>query len=308
MVLEYSSEWQNWLIDPYAVIGVPVTADGQRLVKRYRSVAKLLHPDRYVQADPAVRQLVTQLLTRLVNPAYGKVKDDVSQKEILVLIKLQAQQAAKDRVELQTAIARSLKSQPTGYVDSFYEQQVSALSDRQYTDLNAFSEVTRSLMELNAVYFQLKHGEPTWRPRRTGLMSTPSMSQAAASSAQASAQHSATPTVSPAQTSNHLYARRHYDRAKHYAQTSGWKEAITELKDAIRMDQSCSDYHALLGFVYFKQEQRGMARVHFKQALKLNPEDKLAKRFLPYVTDDRSTAIPDAKTPEKRKLFGIFGR
>ena len=307
MVLEYSSEWQNWLIDPYAVIGVPVTADGQRLVKRYRSVAKLLHPDRYVQADSAVRQLVTQLLTRLVNPAYGKVKDDVSQKEILVLIKLQARQMAKDGVGLQTAVARSLKSQPTGYVDSFYEQQVSDLSDRQYADLDAFGEVTRSLMELNAVYFQLKEGEPTWRPRRTGLMSTPSMSQTSpsqASSPQTSAQHSA----APAQTSNHLYARRHYDRAKHYAQTSGWKEAITELKDAIRMDQACSDYHALLGFVYFKQEQRGMARVHFKQALKLNPEDKLAKRFLPYVTDDRPTAIPDAKTPEKRKLFGIFGR
>ena len=306
MVLEYSSEWQNWLIDPYAVIGVPVTADGQRLVKRYRSVAKLLHPDRYIQADPAVRKLVTELLTRLVNPAYGKVKDDVSQKEILVLIKLQAQQMAKDGGGLQTAIARSLKSQPTGYVDSFYEQQVSDLSDRQYTDLHSFGEVTRSLMELNAVYFQLKHGEPTWRPRRTGLMSTPSMSQSNAS--QASAQHSATPIVPPAQTSNHLYARRHYDRAKHYAQTSGWKEAITELKDAIRMDQSCGDYHALLGFVYFKQGQRGMARVHFKQALKLNPEDKLAKRFLPYVTDDRLTTTPDAKTPEKRKLFGIFGR
>ena len=54
MVLEYSVEWQNWLVDPYAVIGVPVTADGQRLLKRYRSVAKLLHPDRYIQADTAL--------------------------------------------------------------------------------------------------------------------------------------------------------------------------------------------------------------------------------------------------------------
>jgi curved DNA-binding protein CbpA len=317
MVLEYSAEWQNWLVDPYAVIGVPVTADGQRLMKRYRSVAKLLHPDRYIQADPALRELVTQLLTRLVNPAYGKVKDEVSQKEILVLIRLQAQQAAKDGIDLQTAVARSLKSQPVEAVDSFYEQQVSAFSDRQYTDLNFFSEATRSLVELNAVYFQLKHSEPTWRPRRTGLMPMPSMPQSNSSqsthhstqhSGQQSSQHSGQTIVPPDQTSNHLYARRHYDRAKHYAQNSGWKEAITELKDAIRMDTSCSDYHALLGFIYFKQEQRGMARVHFKQALKLNPEDNLAKRFLPYVTDDRSAATPDAKGTEKRKLFGFFGR
>ena len=309
MVLEYSTEWQNWLVDPYAVIGVPVTADGQRLMKRYRSAAKLLHPDRYIHAEPALRELVTQLLTRLVNPAYGKIKDEVSQKEILVLIRLQAQQAAKDGTELQTAVARSLKSQPVESVDSFYEQQVSAFSDRQYTDLHFFSEATRSLIELNAVYFQLKHGEPTWRHRRTGLIPTPSMPQSSPSqSTQNSAQNSAQTIVPPDQTSNHIYARRHYDRAKHYAQTSGWKEATTELKDAIRMDTSCSEYHALLGFIYFKQEQRGMARVHFKQALKLNPEDKLAKRFLPHVTDDRSAAIPDAKATEKRKLFGFFSR
>ncbi len=309
MVLEYSTEWQNWLIDPYAVIGVPVTADAQRLMKRYRSVAKLLHPDRYIQADPALRELVTQLLTRLVNPAYGKVKDEVSQKEILVLIRLQAQQADKDGADLQTAVARSLKSQPVESVDSFYEQQVSAFSDRQYTDLHFFSEATRSLMELNAVYFQLKHGEPTWRPRRTGLMPTPSTPQSNPSqSSHHSTQHSGQTIVPPDQTSNHLYARRHYDRAKHYAQTSGWKEAITELKDAIRMDASCGDYHSLLGFVYFKQNQRGMARVHFKQALKLNPEDNLAKRFLPHVTDDRASATSDAKGTEKRKLFGFFGR
>ena len=138
MVLEYSPEWQNWLVDPYAVIGVPVTADGQRLIKRYRSVAKLLHPDRFIQADPSVRELVTQLLTRLVNPAYGKVKDESSQKEILVLIRLQAQQAAKDGIDLQTAVARSLKSQPIAH-DSFYEQQVSAISDRQYVSVMNYS-------------------------------------------------------------------------------------------------------------------------------------------------------------------------
>ncbi len=308
MVLEYSPEWQNWLVDPYAVIGIPVTADGQRLMKRYRSVAKLLHPDRFIHADPSVRELVTQLLTRLVNPAYGKVKDESSQKEILVLIRLQAQQSAKDGIDLQTAAARSLKSQPLAQVDSFYEQQVSAISDRQYSDLHSFSEATRSLIELNAVYFQLKSGEPTWRPRRTGLMPTSSMSSQ--SNPSQSTQHSAPTTIVPPvpPSNDDVYAKRHYDRAKHYAQTSAWKEAISELKDAIRMDQSCGDYHALLGFVYFKQEQRGMARVHFKQALKLNPDDNLAKRFLPYVTDDRSAAVDGKETEKRRSLFGFFGR
>jgi curved DNA-binding protein CbpA len=297
MVLEFSSDWQNWLSDPYAVIGVPVTTDTSRLVKRYRTVAKLLHPDRYSQADPKVRELVTQVLARLVNPAYGQVKDERGQREVLALVRLNALQSLKDGVSFQNSVARSLQSKPVHTAEIFYEEQVSKLADRQYTDLTAFCECTRALIELNCVYLQLKQGDANPRPRRTGLMN-----------AQPEVNASIKPVSDAAAvTSTHLYAKRHYDRAKHYAQTSGWKEAITELKDAIRMDPSCSDYHALMGFVYLKQEQRGMARVHLKQALKLNPEDKLAKRFINYV-EDKPSATAVAPQPEKRKRFGIFGR
>jgi tetratricopeptide (TPR) repeat protein len=296
MVLEFSSDWQDWLADPYAVIGVPVTTDMSRLMKRYRIVAKHLHPDRYVQADPQLHAFVTQILARLVNPAYSQVKDERGQREILALVRLTALQSLKDGVPFQTDVARSLQSKPVHTAEIFYEQQVSNLAARQYSDLNAFCECTRSLIELNRCYLQLKQGETNPRPRRTGLMN-----------AQPEVNVSIKPvSEAAAVTSNHLYARRHYDRAKHYAQSSGWKEAITELKDAIRMDSSCSDYHSLMGFVYLKQEQRGMARVHFKQALKLNPEDKLAKRFIQYVTDDRPAAV--TSQPEKRKRFGLFGR
>jgi curved DNA-binding protein CbpA len=297
MVLEFSSDWQDLLVDPYALIGVPVTTDTSRLVKRYRTVAKLLHPDRYTNATPQVRELVTQILSRLVNPAYGQVKDERSQREVLALVRLTALQSLKDGVTIQSTVARSLQSKPVHTAEMFYEQQVSALADRQYSDLDAFAECTRSLIELNCVYLQLKQGETNPRPRRTGLMN-----------AQPEVNASIKPvSEAAAVTSNHLYAKRHYDRAKHYAQTSGWKESITELKDAIRMDPSCSDYHALMGFVYLKQEQRGMARVHLKQALKLNPEDKLAKRFIQYVGEERPATVAPPQ-PEKRKLFGIFGR
>jgi curved DNA-binding protein CbpA len=297
MVLEFSSDWQDWLVDPYAVIGVPVTTDTSRLVKRYRTVAKLLHPDRYNNAPPQVRDLVTQILARLVNPAYGAVKDERGQREVLALVRLSALQALKDGVAFQTPVARSLQAKPVHTAEIFYEQQVSALADRQYSDLDSFCDCTRSLIELNCVYLQLKQGETNPRPRRTGLMN-----------AQPEVNASIKPvSEAAAVTSNHLYAKRHYDRAKHYAQTSGWREAITELKDAIRMDPTCSDYHALMGFVYLKQEQMGMARVHLKQALKLNPEDKLAKRFIQYVGEERPAAVAPPQ-PEKRKLFGIFGR
>jgi len=61
-----------------------------------------------------------------------------------------------------------------------------------------------------------------------------------------------------------------------------------------------------MGFIYLKQEQMGMARVYFKQALKLNPDDKLAKRFSQYLPKPVASepSVPEAK----RGLFGRFRR
>ncbi len=317
MVLEFSPNWQDWLSDPYAVLGIPVTADPQRIMKRYRAVAKVLHPDRYGNADPQVRDWVTQVLARLVNPAYAKIKDDLGQREILALVRLQALQNLKDGVPVQTPIARSLMQQSVQSTEIFYEQQVSRISETLYEVPTALGDRIQELLELNVVYLQLKQGDHPQRQRRTGLMPPEPAVQTGRS----------TPTATPIPQSGPLngamsgplsnglgtpqyYAQRHYDRAKHYAQTSRWKEAIQELKDAIRLAPSCSDYHALMGFIYMKQDQMGMARVYFKQALKLNPDDKLAKRFSQYLPKPATSEpiVPETKPAEKRGLFGRFRR
>jgi tetratricopeptide (TPR) repeat protein len=323
MALEFSSHWQDWLCDPYAVLGIPVTADPQRITKRYRSVAKVLHPDRYGTADPQVREWVTQILARLVNPAYAKIKDDLGQREILALVRLQSLQNLKDGVPVQSAIARSLMQQPVQSTEIFYEQQVSRIAETLSDVPEAVGDRIQDLLELNSVYLQLKQGESPLRQRRTGLMSPPSPT---VTPIQHNTHHSSSfnePLSGPLNgplsgpLSNGLgtpqhYAQRHYDRAKHYAQTSRWKEAVQELKDAIRLDPTCSHYHALMGFIYMKQEQMGMARVYFKQALKLNPEDKLAKRFSEYLpktaTSPQEPPKVEAKPTERRGLFGRFRR
>ncbi len=322
MVLEFSSNWQDWLCDPYAVLGLPVTADPSRIMKRYRAVAKVLHPDRYGNADPQVRDWVTQILARLVNPAYAKIKDDLGQREILALVRLQALQNLKDGVPVQTSIARSLMQQPVQSTEIFYEQQVSRIAETLYDVPAELGDRIQTLLELNAVYLQLKQGEHPQRQRRTGLMSPqsvpPSATPQTAPSHSTNLPHSGSlngpmsgPLSNGLGTPQH-YAQRHYDRAKHYAQTARWKEAIQELKDAIRLDPNCSHYHALMGFIYMKQEQLGMARVYFKQALKLNPEDKLAKRFSQYIAkstaSEPTTPRAEVKPPEKRGLFGRFRR
>ena len=305
MVLEFSSNWQDWLCDPYAVLGIPVTADPQRIMKRYRTVAKVLHPDRYGLADPVTRDWVTQVLARIVNPAYGKIKDDLGQREILALVRLQALKNLKDGVQVHSDIARSLRQQAVQNTEIFYEQQVSRIADEMYSVPAELEGRIQSLLELNAVYLQIKQGEQQpLRQRRTGLMSPPpAPNPAARPAAGANANNG---PLSSGLASPHHYAQRHYDRAKHYTQNAEWKDALQELKDAIRLDPNCSNYHALMGFIYLKQEQMGMARVYFKQALKLNPDDKLAKRFSQYLPKPVASepSVPEAK----RGLFGRFRR
>lgn len=305
MVLEFSSNWQDWLCDPYAVLGIPVTADPQRIMKRYRTVAKVLHPDRYGLADPNTRDWVTQVLARIVNPAYGKIKDDLGQREILALVRLQALKNMKDGVQVHSDIARSLRQQAVQNTEIFYEQQVSRIADEMYAVPEQLEDRIQSLLELNSVYLQIKQGEQQpLRQRRTGLMSPPSVPNPAARPAPGANANNG-PLSSGLGSPQH-YAQRHYDRAKHYAQNADWKDAIQELKDAIRLDPNCSNYHALMGFIHLKQEQMGMARVYFKQALKLNPDDKLAKRFSQYLP---KPVVSEPSVPEaKRGLFGLFGR
>ena len=51
------------------------------------------------------------------------------------------------------------------------------------------------------------------------------------------------------------------------------------MRDAIKLDLTNSDYYALLGVVHFQQKFLGMAKVYIRQALKINPQQKLALKY-----------------------------
>ncbi|OUC14823.1 MAG: hypothetical protein B0A82_10925 [Alkalinema sp. CACIAM 70d] len=299
---EFTSDWLKWLSDPYAVLGISVTADHQRILKRYRSIAKILHPDRYVSADPTTRELATQLLAKLVNPAYTQIKEEQGRKETCALLRLQAGQLLKSG-SVCTAVARELSRQQVQAADIFYEQKISALAEQQFQPLAEFAHITQQLSELNLVYLQLKQGDGAIREKRSGLMPQPT--QAIVNNKPASGLRGVLSQDYPQQD----YAQRHYDRATQYVQNGSWKEAILELKDAIRIHPERSDYHALLGYIHFKQNSMGMARVYFKQALKLDPNNSLAKRFGAKIQMDASAPVPPASNPKetaRRGLFGLF--
>ncbi|MEO1211058.1 MAG: J domain-containing protein [Cyanobacteria bacterium J06638_20] len=310
--IPFTTEWISRFQDPYAVMGLSVTADDRRVLKRYRDLAKLLHPDRYVSAEAAIREMATQLFSKMVGPAYQKLKQDKGRAENLAMLRFRVRRLTREQTfDPRSTIARELMGKPAAQIDVFYEQAIARLCDDQYRPLDRFEVVTSQLDELNLVYLRLKMGEPIIREKRTGIVSAkpPIVTQTAPVS---STQADAKPTVD--------YAQRHYERAQSYASNSKWAEVVRELKDALKLDASRSNYHALLAVAYLKQDLPTMGRVHCRQALKLNPNDKLAIRYAPKfgidpdnvsngsATGKGKASVKGTQSDTDKGLFSIFSR
>ena len=307
----FPSKWLNQLTDPYSVLGVSVVADDRRVQKRYRSIAMLLHPDRYVQADEATKQFVSQMLARLVNPAYEKLKQEKGRAENVALLRLQVRRLNREvPLTPQSDLARQLIQHPASGVDVFYEQAIAQLSERQYQPLDQFEAITLQLGELNLMYLQLKMGEVFIREKRTGLVAAPEAKPM-----------QFVPVADQSEKVTESYAQRHYRRAQEYMKNSKWAQAVQELRDAIKLEADKSEYHSLLGVAYLRQNLAGMATVYFRQALKLNPNDALAAKYAGQLgikdvaaTNGHSTKQTAKQTTHEDKdklaknsgLFGLF--
>ncbi len=294
--ISFSSEWLSQLSDPYAVLGLSVAADERRVLKRYHTIAKLLHPDTLIAADPAIQTFAGHILAKLVNPAYQRLKQEKERAETIALLRLRVRQINQDESLLpQGAMARQLLRLPLQEADVFYEQSVVQLGEVQYRQLAKFEATTRQLAELNLTYLSLKIGDPVIREKRTGIVAAPQTKPT---------QFAPSQTETPQVAIN--YAQRHYYRAQEYAKKSNWTQVVAELRDAIRLESNRSEYHSLLAKAYLMQNLVGMAKVHFRQALKFNPNDPLALQYAKRL--DLTDPGPKATARASSGLFSLFTR
>ncbi|MBW4541623.1 MAG: tetratricopeptide repeat protein [Myxacorys chilensis ATA2-1-KO14] len=292
----FSPDWLKKLSDPYAVLGVSVAADDRRVLKRYHAIAKVLHPDHYLSADPAERDFANGLFARLINPAYEKIKQEKGRAEVMATLRLQARRLLRSSLVPQSEVAQQLMRKPAHEVETFYEQAIAELADAQFCSLERFHPVSQQLSELNLIYLQRKMGDLFVREKRTGLV--------AASDVKPVAQYIFTPTD---QSGSEIdYARRHYDRAQCYIKKEVWGQAVLELRDALKIAPNQAEYHSLLGLAYLRQNMTGMATVHFRQALKLNPTELLALKFAAKLNLQGSSSQLLPTSRKRRSLFGLF--
>jgi curved DNA-binding protein CbpA len=309
--ITFSNDWLALLDDPYAVLGLSLTADDKSILKHYRDLAKQLHPDRYGQADPKQQEFVGHLVARLLNPAYAKLKQPRDRAELLALLRLQVQKLGKAWAP-GSEVARMLMQQPMGGAERFYTQQVTQLAEQQYESFNQFGNITHQLHELNLVYLQ----------RQLGAIAKPATVQDLAAKAPAARASAPTagpttagtpsaplkPVLTPEEDNRQIqegYAKRHYERAQQYIEKGAYDRAILEMKDALRLIPDKSEYHSLLSYAYLLQGLNGMAAVYCRQALKLDPEDIRARKL----AQKLAIALPGAPPePPKRGGFGGFFR
>jgi curved DNA-binding protein CbpA len=307
----FSPDWIKQFADPYAVLGVSVAADERRIAKRYRQIAKHLHPDQQIGAEDDVREFANQILTRLVNPSYQRLKQDKGRAETLATLRFKVRRLSReDKLSTESALSKKLLEVDESQVEVLYEQALTDLSDTQYVSAESFEQQTAAIAELNLVYLRRKMGDPVIREKRTGLMSANPVESTFASSP------TAEPPAPKKESSSVDYAQRHVARAKTYIASKCYNDAIQELRDAVRIEPNNSNYHSMLGQAYLLQKMTGMAKVHFRQALKLDPNNAIARKYAQQleIKENAPAQANDSRNGNghsKAKaggLFGLFGR
>lgn len=131
--------------DQHAILGVPVDADFKDIRKRYLQIARRLHPDSCAAESQADKQRASQLLSKLVNPAYEKFSKDAVRAEYIVLLKQMGKRLVQESasIELKNELSKQLAQ--TNNIDHAYKTSLSQLAQKQY---DSFDQVLQLISTL----------------------------------------------------------------------------------------------------------------------------------------------------------------
>jgi curved DNA-binding protein CbpA len=298
-------------IDFHAVLCVPIDADVKEIRKRYLNIARRLHPDSCASASAEEKQLASELLSKLVNPAYEKLSQERTRTEYMVVLSQMGKRLVQESasVDLGTDAARQLASSPN--FEQLYRSAIMKIAETQYDSLTKAVQIISYVSELNLVYLMRTAGK---KFEKAAPLPAPNHNTSIKSDNTQAVKPQ--PSVNKEDTSIANYLRR----AQELMSKNQFAQARVELQDAIKIAPNNIRCHSLIGVIYLKQNQTTMAKVHFDRALQLDPNDQMAsegKRKIEQLLGQKSgtsvkTASPSqvSKQPEKSGggLFGgLFG-
>jgi curved DNA-binding protein CbpA len=291
-------------IDHHAILCVPVDADAKDIRKRYLHIARRLHPDSNTSVSPGEKKLASELLSKLVNPAYEALSAERSRTEYIIVLSQMGKRLVQDSssVELTSDLARQLAAAPN--IDHLYKTAIAKIADTQFNSLQQVIPLIAQISELNLVYLMRSAGK-AFSNSSTAPKSDPSSKTAAA----------APPPPPPAKEDS--VVEQYIRRAQTLIDKNQFAQAKVELQDALKLAPKSGRCHSLIGLVYLRQNQLKMAKIHFENALKLDPNDQIALSWKPKIDkalaqqSGSTKATPPPKTgntqPDKSGGGGLFG-
>jgi curved DNA-binding protein CbpA len=262
------------IIDHYAVLGIELNSSPKEIRAKYLKIAQKLHPDTSKTKSDTEKKLASEVLSKLVNPAYEELSKDKTRNEYLLVLSQLGQRLAedKDRVKFSFETAQKLLKAGDSY-ELEYKNILKKISPEQYESLNELIDFIGQISELNLGYLIHQQGKKLGNNERkltlNDFINTPNTeSQPTVSNQSQKTQSDEISTASKVPS----YIRR----AQEYIGKNLFTQAITELRDAIKLDPNNSSCHALIGLAYLKQNQMSMARVHIDKAWKADPKDPIA--------------------------------
>ena len=293
-------------IDHHAVLCVPVDADVKDIRKHYLKIVRRLHPDSSRTANVTEKKLASELLSKLVNPAYEKLSQEKNHAEYILVLSHMGKRLVQESasVELTTDIAKQLATAPNS--EHFYKAALAKIAETQYESLPQALEVVARVSELNLVYLMRSVGKSfvapsSTQPRNNLTPKQPDVPQPS----------------TKVRSSEDSVVVQYLRRAQELMEKNQLAPARVELQDALKLEPNNSRCHSLIGVVYLKQHQTTMAKVHFDRTLQLDPNDQTAlagKRKIEQMTgQNKSGAKPtvkpntEAKQPDQSGGGGLFG-
>lgn len=290
------------IIDYYAILGVSLDAETKEIRQRYLRIAQKLHPDTCKAKDERTKQQASQILSKLVNPAYEQLSKPKSRTEFLIVLSQVKQRLAAEKItdiKLVSEVAKDL-SQGDQNVTDKYHQLLKNLAANQYNQsLEQITPKIIQISELNLVYLKLKPEKGTAKPKRAIASTTVTREK----STQTNAPQKTTAEISPIAAC--------IKRGQQNLQQNNFAQTILEMRDALKIEPNNPICHGLMGLAYLKQNQLTMAKVHINKAWQSNSQDPLvtqAKQELDQaLAPERSDQNDQAESPRSGFFGGLFG-
>ncbi|GAB4232921.1 MAG: tetratricopeptide repeat protein [Stanieria sp.] len=265
------------ITDYHAILGIPLDADAKQVRLRYLKIAQTIHPDIF-KGNQEQKKLANQLLSKLVNPAY----ETLSRKNAYVEHQLVLTQVGKRIAEQKKKInpvsqlAQELLHH-NGDLELTYHKFLKTLSNQQYQSLEQITDRIAQISELNLVYLMLKQAQGMDQEEITQAKITQSPSQPQPKPTSPPPTNIQQPTQAQAEEiTPQSRVASYLRRAQEYIDKNNFTMAVSELRDALKIDPNNSTCHALLGHAYLSQDQLTMAKVHINKAYQLDPKDTVA--------------------------------